>query len=172
MIYSKLKKKKGKETLFIHGIKFKAGSLWGRVGEMNVGFWGKPEYPEKRERESRKENQQTQPTWDAGSENRTRVTLVGGECSHHYAIPAPPVHSDTCLAFILFWSITTEIDLLIEIQKSQLNKHYRYLTNGRGQRYWREKVFSCINTASLARRETVGNSMLSLLSQDWLTSPF
>ena len=33
-------KGKGKETLFIHGIQFKAGSLWGRVGEMNVGFWG------------------------------------------------------------------------------------------------------------------------------------
>ena len=26
-------------------------------------------------------NQQTQPTYDAGSGNRTRVTLVGGECS-------------------------------------------------------------------------------------------
>ena len=31
-------KGKGQETLFIHGIQFKAGSLWGRVGEMNVGF--------------------------------------------------------------------------------------------------------------------------------------
>jgi len=36
----------------------------------------------------RVENQQTQPTFDAGSGNRTRVTLVGGECSHHRAIPA------------------------------------------------------------------------------------
>ena len=34
--------------------------------------------------------QQTQPTYDAGSRNRTRDTLVGGERSHHYAIPAPP----------------------------------------------------------------------------------
>ena len=32
-------KGKGKETLFIHGIQFKAGSLWGRVEEMNVVFW-------------------------------------------------------------------------------------------------------------------------------------
>ena len=55
----------------------------------NVGFEerGKPEYPEKR---SRVENQQqTQPTCDAGSGNRTRATLVGGERSHHRAIPAP-----------------------------------------------------------------------------------
>ena len=37
----------------------------------------------------REENQQTQPTYDAGSGNRTRTTLVGGECSHHCAIPAP-----------------------------------------------------------------------------------
>ena len=30
---------------------------------------------------SREENQQTQPTYDAESGNRTRATLVGGECS-------------------------------------------------------------------------------------------
>ena len=36
------------------------------------------------------ENQQrTQPTYDAGSGNRTQATLVGGECSHHCATPAP-----------------------------------------------------------------------------------
>ena len=33
--------------------------------------------------------QQTQPTYDAGSGNRTRATLVGGERSHHCATPAP-----------------------------------------------------------------------------------
>ena len=39
---------------------------------------------------SKDENQQqTQPTYDAESENRTRATLVGDECSHHCAIPAP-----------------------------------------------------------------------------------
>ena len=39
---------------------------------------------------SREENQQqTQPTYDAGAENPTRATLVGSECSRHYAIPAP-----------------------------------------------------------------------------------
>ena len=38
---------------------------------------------------SREENQQTQPTYDAGSGNRTRDTLVEGERSHHYTNPAP-----------------------------------------------------------------------------------
>ena len=37
----------------------------------------------------RVENQQTQPTYDAESGNPTRATLVGGECSHHSAIPSP-----------------------------------------------------------------------------------
>ena len=50
---------------------------------------GKPEYPEKN-LSSREENQQqTQPTYGVESENRSRATLVGGECSHHYTIPAP-----------------------------------------------------------------------------------
>ena len=35
----------------------------------------------------RVENQQTQPTYDAGSGNRTRDTLVEGERSHHYTNP-------------------------------------------------------------------------------------
>ena len=56
---------------------------------------------------SKEENQQqTQPTYDTGFGNRTRVTLVEGECSHHCAIPAPqvnlwiysPIHS-----FIFDW---------------------------------------------------------------------
>ena len=37
---------------------------------------------------SRVENQQTQPTYDAESKNRTRDTFEG-ERSHHYANPAP-----------------------------------------------------------------------------------
>ena len=38
---------------------------------------------------SRVENQQTQPTYDAESGNRTRDTLVEGERSHHRVNPAP-----------------------------------------------------------------------------------
>ena len=40
---------------------------------------------------AKSENQQTQPTYDAESGNRTRAILVAGECSHHYAIPAPQI---------------------------------------------------------------------------------
>ena len=51
---------------------------------------GKPENPEKNPRSKGENQQQTQPTYDAGSGNRTRATLVGGERSHHCATPAPP----------------------------------------------------------------------------------
>ena len=50
---------------------------------------GRPEYPEKNPRSRDENQQQTQPTYDTESGNRTRVTLVGGECSHHCTIPAP-----------------------------------------------------------------------------------
>ena len=49
---------------------------------------GKLECPEKNPRSRDENQQQTQPTYDAETGNRTRATLVGGECrSHHYAIP-------------------------------------------------------------------------------------
>ena len=41
---------------------------------------------------SRNQQQQTKPTYDSGSENRTRDTLFGGERSHHCVYPAP-VHN-------------------------------------------------------------------------------
>ena len=50
---------------------------------------GKPENPEKNARSKDENQQQTQPTYDTGTGNRTRATLVEGECSHHCAIPAP-----------------------------------------------------------------------------------
>ena len=42
---------------------------------------GKPEYPEKNPRSRDENQQQTQPTYDTESGNRTRATLVGGKCS-------------------------------------------------------------------------------------------
>ena len=51
---------------------------------------GKPECPEKNLSGKDENQQQTQPTCDAESGKRTQATLVGGECSHHCAIPAPP----------------------------------------------------------------------------------
>ena len=52
---------------------------------------GKPENPEKNPRSKDENQQQTQPTYDAGSGNQTQDTLVGSEHSHHCAIPAPLV---------------------------------------------------------------------------------
>ena len=50
---------------------------------------------------SRVENQQTQPTYDAGSGNRTRDTLVEGERSHHYTNPALPPETDSVGIFLI-----------------------------------------------------------------------
>ena len=59
----------------------------------NVGLCGLGEESRRTRRKtsrSKDENQQqTQPTYDAESGNRTRATLVGGEFSHHCTIPAP-----------------------------------------------------------------------------------
>ena len=54
---------------------------------------GKPEYPEMNLSEQGENQQQTQPPYDAGTGNRARATLAGGECSHHCAIPAPHISS-------------------------------------------------------------------------------
>ena len=57
----------------------------------NVGFYmegGKLECPEKNPRSKDDNQQQTQPTYETGTGNRTRATLMEGECSHHCAIPA------------------------------------------------------------------------------------
>ena len=54
---------------------------------------------------SREENQQqTQPTYDVESGNRTRATLVEGECSHHCAIPAPQKVSFPLLPEVVNWA--------------------------------------------------------------------
>ena len=72
------------EWLFIHCFRIEL-----EFGVLVFVEGGKPENPEKNPR-SRDENQrQTQPTCDAGSGNRTRAAAVGGERSHHCAIPAP-----------------------------------------------------------------------------------
>ena len=47
---------------------------------------GKPENPEKDPRSKDENQQQTQPTYDAGAGNGTRATSAP---SHHCAIPAP-----------------------------------------------------------------------------------
>ena len=61
------------------------------LGFVNVGFLLRGENRSTRRKTSRSKNknqQQTQPTFDAESgTDQTWTTLVGGECSHHCAIP-------------------------------------------------------------------------------------
>ena len=65
---------------------------------------GKPENPEKNPQSRTENQQQTQPTCDARSGNRTRATAMGGECSHHCAIPALTVLA-SAYTDILFFSV-------------------------------------------------------------------
>ena len=56
----------------------------------NVSFEERrnPEYPEKNSHSKDGENQkQTQPAYGVDAEIRPRASFVGGECSHHCAIP-------------------------------------------------------------------------------------
>ena len=52
------------------------------------GEKGKPEYPRKNLSEQSREPT-TQPTYDIRSGNRTRATLMEGQCSHHGPNTAP-----------------------------------------------------------------------------------
>ena len=61
-----------------------------------IGIWkccpsggSRTENPEKNPRGKAKNQQQTQPAYDAGSGNRTPITLAGGECPRHRVIPPP-----------------------------------------------------------------------------------
>ena len=54
---------------------------------------GKPEYPEKNLSEQGEKQQQTEPTYGVDARIWTQGTLVGGERSHHCAIPCSPLPS-------------------------------------------------------------------------------
>ena len=58
---------------------------------------GKPENPEKNPWSRDENKQQTQPTYDIGSGNQTRPTVVGGKGSDYCTIPASPV---ICCLFV------------------------------------------------------------------------
>ena len=62
---------------------------------------GKPEYPEKTSQSRVENQQQTQPTYDAGSGKRTRDTLVGGEGSHHCTISGPQLCKELLTNYFL-----------------------------------------------------------------------
>ena len=63
---------------------------WGHHQD-RIGIWkflGKGKTGEKISGSKDENQQQPQPTYDTRTGNRTRATLVGGEYSHQYAIPA------------------------------------------------------------------------------------
>ena len=54
---------------------------------MLVFWWGrKTREPGEKPSKQRRKPTQTQAAYGVGSGNRTRATMVGGECPHHYAI--------------------------------------------------------------------------------------
>jgi len=62
------------------------GHLQDRIGICMCWFLRRGENRTTRRKtsQSKDENQQqTQPTYDAGTGSQTQATLVGGECSHH-----------------------------------------------------------------------------------------
>ena len=65
---------------------------------------------------SRVENQQqTQPTCDAGSGNRTRYTLVGVKRSHHCANPAPPMRCSNRKGIMLHVVVLTILHIGLDM---------------------------------------------------------
>ena len=79
-------------TVDIHIVALIVHCIWIELEFGKCWFWrrGKNRSTRRKTSRSREENQQqTQPTYDAETGNRTRATLVGGECSHHCATPAP-----------------------------------------------------------------------------------
>ena len=98
-------------NLFTHGAprssknSFKrGGAFWYRIGIWKCSFFRRGEHRGTRRKTSRSREgnqQQTQPTYDAGSGNETRDTLVRGECFHHYANLLPKSILYTVLQMLL-----------------------------------------------------------------------
>ena len=60
----------------------------------NVGFCGESQtgVPGEKPLKQRRDQQQTQPTFDVNTGNQTPATLAEGECFHPCAIPVPLVN--------------------------------------------------------------------------------
>ena len=71
----------------------RCSTSWGDRKLNQIKFWfsvrGKNPRNRGKTSRSRVENQQSQPTYDVRSGNRTRATLVEGQCSHHHVNTAP-----------------------------------------------------------------------------------
>ena len=82
-------------------------------------------------------NQQNFPTWDARSENRTRAALVGGECSHHCAIPAPGIDGNPLATYLMPQKKTTFLGNPKMCEKADRYLSFRYVITIRN----RDKIF-------------------------------
>ena len=99
-----VKKKIYNVILFTHGVPKSSKNLFrnSRAFQDQIGIWkcwflrrGENRSTRRKTSRSRVENQQqSRPTYDARSGNRTRDTLVGGERSHCCTNPAP--HHQWC----------------------------------------------------------------------------
>ena len=93
-----------------------------------VGFCGgrKTGEPGEKPSEQGENQQQTQPTCDAGSGNRTRATAVGGERSHHCAIPAP-----RCIKFVFSDIFCLDVNHLhiLELSRHEALRLYAPFSN-------------------------------------------
>ena len=70
-----------------------------------VGFCGGRKTREPREARTRTKQQQTQPTCDTRSGNRTWTTVVGGEHSHHCTVLAPQIINYGSITIILLYFV-------------------------------------------------------------------
>ena len=105
---------------------------------------GKPENPEKNPQRRDENQQQTQPTCDAGSGNRIRATAMGGECSHCCAIPAPSFGNQCILNFKIM--SVCEIKL-----RWHLSKIYTYLVIFSHFRGLSIRKSACVNVFGLVQ---------------------
>ena len=74
---------------------------------------GKPEYPEETSRSKGENQEQTRPSFMYASTSGTQTwaMLVGGKCSHHYAILAsmwaeawPSPHDQICILLVFIFT--------------------------------------------------------------------
>ena len=99
---------------------------------------GKPNYREKNLSEQGKNQQQTQPTYDAGSGNRTRDTLVRGERSHHCR--CQPCSPNVARVLILVLASVSGLCLWFSsIHKNQHRKFYNAFLRA-PQRFVKKKL--------------------------------
>ena len=99
---------------------------WGHFPDRIV--MGKTLVPGETSRRKDENQQQTQHTYKVESGNRAQATLVGGECSHHCAIPAPQINrysvKQRCHHFQLFPVLSNDqpANQSWNRQKSQLSQ--------------------------------------------------